>query len=202
MNDWFKIGAFLILLVLLTAEDCSNSKVELSHEDRQSEMFNAIENDFEKANLEPDELKAFENRSLLMLSDLIDYLNIYADSSLTKEFRLQSRQMIESLFSSEEALVSFLEKMNLIEDTVKGILLFEGIEPIRFSLDSYSIAEDFTPEGEMAYTGELEFNLSSNNIDFSNQNTRLEIYLTKSEKQFGENSLEVWGVSFRKLISK
>jgi hypothetical protein len=201
MNEWFKIGALLMLLVLLTAEDCSNSTVELSHEDRQAELFMAMENNFEKENLETDELKAFENRSLLMLSDLIDYMNIYSNSSLTKEFRLQSRQMIESLFSSEKALLSFLEKMNLIEDTEKGILLFEGNEPIYFNLNSYSIVEDLAPEGKLVYAGEIEFIVSSNNFDFGNQNHKLEIYLTKSEKQFGENSLEVWGVSFGKLIS-
>lgn len=196
MNKWLKIGAYLMLLLLLTAEDCADNVTEPSQEERQSMMYIEMENKFEKDQLAEEDLTAFENRSLQMLSDFIDYINIYADSSLIKDFRLQSRQMIDKFFLTVADRNSLFLKLNLVEDEKKGILLFRGTETFNLKLDAHIITGNLSQQTDFTYSGEIKFNVSSNIAEFKPQENNIVIHLKKSQKQFGENTMEVWGVFF------
>ncbi len=194
MNEWFKIAGFLLLLLLLTAEDCSNTVSVPSGEEQMSELFLDMENNFEKEQLKPEDLVAFENRALQMLSDLVDYINICADSSLSSEFRHQSRQMIKSFFINDSGVDSLLLEMKLVEDRKKGIILFNTSEPFQLKLESSEIIEKFVMQYDLTYSGKLKFNLSSNLSDLDPRENEIAIYLKKSKKKFGDKSMNVWGV--------
>lgn len=194
MKQLIKILSFLMLMLLLTSEDCSDRGRETSVEERQMEIFKEIENNFEKEALEPKELRAFENRSLQMLEELADYLNIYADTSLLKEFRLQSKQMIYDLFTSQNELSSFLTHFQVKEDDENNILCSGSNKSLQFHLASASISENLTQQTDLTYSGSIEFVLAVSDSDLSSNKNKLEILLEKNQKQLGKETQEVWGV--------
>jgi len=196
MKSFLKIGSFLLLLVLLTAEDCSDKAVELTYEERQTAMFHEMENGFEKQQPGPEALEAFEERSLQMVTEMVDYLNIYADSSLTKEFRLQAKQMLNDLFIAKEEFDSFLFSFNLFEEKENGIIYAKNKNFIHFDIISSSISESLTQQSDTSYSGNISFVLSSNIEGIKPQNRKLEIRLQRTQKQFGKNSAKVWDLFF------
>jgi len=196
MNEWFKIGAFVLLLFLLTAEDCSNRVSEPSQENQSSQLFLDLENKFEKEQLQPEELVAFEKRSIQMLADLIDYINIYADSGISKEFRLQTRQMIAEFFLNDSEVDSLFTTLNLVEDKKRNILLSNEGKPFQLKLDSCSLSENLSPQSNQIYLGRIEFNLSSNSSVLNSPGNAINVKLLKSPKQFGTDSMDVWGIFF------
>jgi hypothetical protein len=196
MKGLLKIGTFLLLLLLFTAEDCSDKAPELSFEERQTAMFHDIENEFEKEQLRPEALEAFEKRSLQMVTELIEYLNICADSSLSKEFRLQAKQMLMNLFQTEVELKMLLSEFNLFKDIENGIIYAEGGNCVHFQLHSFSISKSLTQQPDLSYSGNIKFKLSSNTEEIKQQERLLEIRLLKTQKQFSEKTKEVWGVFF------
>ena len=90
-----------MLLVLLTAENCSNNNVADRNDQKLNSMFTNIENDFVNDELSEVALSAFEKRAIQKLKDISDYINIYADTSLSVQFRGQAKQMIEADFVME-----------------------------------------------------------------------------------------------------
>lgn len=196
MKKWFKIGSFLLLFTLLTAEDCSYGTAELSYEERQTAMFNRIESEFEKEQLGEQDLKAFENRSLQMFSDLIDYVNVLADTSLSNEFRNQSQEMLSDLFVTENELDSFLGIYNLNKDENDSRINFKGGNPVTFKIISCAVFDHLSLQSDLSYSGSIKFNISANVPGFVWQENLLEIQLQKIPKQFGEETLEVWKVFF------
>lgn len=201
MKGLLNICSFLLLLLVLTAEDCSDRAIELTYEERQTAMFHDIENEFEKEQLRPEALEAFENRSLQMVTELVEYLNICADTSLSKEFRLQSKQMLMNLFQTAVEPETLLSEFNLFEDKEKGIIYAEGGSPVHFQLHSVSISESLTQQPDLSYSGNISFVLSSNIAEIQEQERLLEIRLLKTQKQFGENSAKVWDLSFGRINS-
>ena len=105
MRLFTQILSFLLLLVLLTAEDCAGPSESYKAEmkERQiSEMYQSIENDFINDELSMKSLDAFEKRAIQKLKDISDYINIYADTSLSVQFRIQAGQMIKESFPENE----------------------------------------------------------------------------------------------------
>lgn len=199
MKTWLKIGSFIILLFVLTAEDCSDAPTEFTYEERQRALFSGIENEFLKEQVGLEDLKAFEKRSLQMFTELIDYVNIYADTSLTEDFRKLSRQMVADLFISEEAFESFLTEFNLSENKQKSMLYFEGTKPLHLSILAHTISENLTQNTELSYSGSINFTLSSGITGLPSDEKFLEIQLQKSPKQFGINTIKVWKVHFGEI---
>ena len=195
MKDMIKIGSFLLLLLLFTAEDCSDKATDLSYDERQTEMFQHIEYKFEKAQLQPTDLKAFEIRGQQMVSDLVDYMNIYADTSILKNFRLQAKQMIRELFTSDALLDSFFVQLNFVENYEQGTLFFKE-KPVKIQLQSAYLTESFTQQTDSSYSGSIQFGLYFPEEKFYRQNELLELQLVKKSKQFGENSVIVWELFF------
>jgi hypothetical protein len=201
MRGLLKIASFLLLLLLLTAEDCSDRAIEFTFEERQTAMFQNIENEFEKEELRPEALEAFENRSLQMVTELVDYLNISADSSLSKEFRLQAKDMLMNLFQTRDEFETLLSAFNLLEDKENEIINTEGVHSVHFQLRSVSISESLAQQQDFSYSGNIKFELSSNTAEIKQQERLLEIRLLKTQKQFGGNSVRVWDLYFGGIIN-
>lgn len=198
MKEYFKILSFLGLLFLLTAEDCGNGRAPMSVEEKSTGLYQNLENEFLIEELTPKELVAFEKIAIQKLSDLADYLSIYADSSLSPEFRIQAGNMIREIFYSEEDLQNYLNTFSYVEDTSKH-LLFSKSEGVKTSVDSIQITESIVNKGNSKYEGSIRFSQAIHfersiqpEIHFYNQ--RMKIIVVKTEKYFGEKALRVWTV--------
>ena len=178
-------------------------KIRFSLKDKSICQFYDVENDFAKDKLSRDNLFAFEERAVQKLKDLADYLNIYSNYSLPKEFRLQARQIIQESFESEKVMQDYYQNLNLVEDSVAGILFYsEKAVMFKTEIDSIIITDYFHKNTSSGYAGQLQF---SQKISAINSNDKVlvnihkynfEIILSKTKKQFGNESHIVWTLSF------
>ena len=201
MKQFSKILSFLLLTFLLTAEDCSDRSVEVTKEDSMTDMFQDIENEFVNDELTPNILFAFEKRAVQKLSDLDDYLNIYADTSLSKEFRLQARQMIIESFNDKINLQKYYQNLALLEDTVHLYLHHSvNTEPLCTEINSILVSDSFQKKTMLGYTGELQFTqkifriVSGDTLFMKTFNIHLEIITSRTEKEFGNQIQNVWEI--------
>ena len=201
-----KILSFLMLLVLLTAEDCGNNSAVVSKEDRLNGVFQNIESDFAKDELSGEILSAFEKRAIQKLKDITDYINIYADTSLSVQFRSQANQMIQENFYEKSDVGDFYKGLELLEDTVNGILYYSGkARTFKTAVDSIVIIERLRLKSNSNYEGEIQFSqkiclinaadtVSANNFQF-----RLNMMAIKTKKTFGDKTEDVWEVYFGEI---
>ena len=206
MRQLFKILSFIILLFLLTAETCGDGRVEITKEERLSGMFQNIEDDFVSDELTFETLNAFEKRAIQKLNDLADYLNIYADTSLSEEFRLQAREMILGSFNSEMDLQTYFKSLDFHEDTVNRILYHsEGVGSFITEINSIYTTDFFHKKTFSSYTGKLQFSQKIFRVILTDTvltnifNLHLEIIALKSEKEFGNISQDVWEVNLGEI---
>ena len=191
-----KIIILLIFLVILTAEDCSNLGSESTVVETRTDFYAELEKDFKTESLSPDKLKAFEERSLQMIDDLVDYLNIYSDTEKHVEFRKQSRELIQEMFVSDEDLDVFFDMMDIWEDKTNYKILVNGKKNAVFILESKKIAGGLKFNQNENYDGKLEFVVSVLKSENEKRAVDLNTILKKVEKQFGQESNLVWKVFF------
>ncbi len=195
-----------MLLFLLTAEDCANRNVEATREEKLSGMFQDIENEFVNEELDYISLNAFEIRAIQKVNDLADYLNIYADTSLSEKFRLQAREMVSGTFNSEMDLQTYFTSLGFIEDTTNKVLYLSVEEGVFITeIDSVNTIDFFHKNNYSSYIGKLQF--SQNIVRITSTDTvvvntfkfHLEIIVSKSEKEFGNISQNVWEVNLGEI---
>lgn len=190
-----------MLLFLLTAEDCGNINKQAPREEKQVDVFQVLESEFLNDDLSSDELQAFEIRAVQKLNDLIDYLNVYADTALASEFRIQSKNMIEKVFYKKDDFGNYLQILSFVEDSVKSKLnyLDETIN-LRTEIDSVRIIQPLQKKNNSLYSGEVQFYQSIYKTDNSDKviiksgRQNLKMVVVKSEKQFGEKTQLVWEI--------
>lgn len=206
MKQLLKILSFLLLLFLLTAEDCTNSNVEVTKEDRMTDMFQDIDDEFVNDELTPEILSAFEKRAIQKLSDLADYLNIYADTSLSKEFRLQAKQMLLESFNSAMDLQAYFKNINLSVDSLNDIIYYsEKAVSFDTQINSIVVKENLREQTSSSYIGELSFSQKVYSSTFSkkdNSNSFIlngKMHVIKTEKEFGNETQDVWEVSLGEI---
>lgn len=203
MRQLSKILSFLMLLFLLAAETCSDSNVEVTREDRLSGIYQNIENVFINDELTPEILSAFEKRAIQKLNDLTDYMNIYANPDLDKQFRMQAGQMVRESFYSESDIQNLYRELELVEDTTTQILFSSGFKNGGFyktDVDSIIITENFRRQTFSTYKGELrflqkEFRITSvDSLLIRTSIRHSEIIAIKTGKEFGSEIQTVWEV--------
>jgi hypothetical protein len=209
MKQFSKIMSFLLLLFVLTAEDCSdggNRSSEISKEDRMTDLFKNIEDEFINDELTQEILSAFEERAIQKLNDLADYLNIYADTSLSKEFRLQAKQMLLESFNSAMDLQAYFKNINLSEDSLNAIIYYSENEgSFDTQINSIVIKENLQKRISSSYVGELSFSQKVYSSTFSkkvNSNSFIlngKMHVIKTEKEFGNETQDVWEVSIGEI---
>lgn len=200
MKQYFKILSFLSLLFLLTSEDCSNRDLPMSSEEKSSTLYQNLEDEFLIEELNTTKLLAFEKRAVQKLSDLSDYLTIYADSSLSNEFRIQAKNTLRDMFYSEEDLQNYFNAFSFVEDSSENQLYFGfNNDVVNTSIDSIQMVESFVKKGSK-YEGSIQFsqvlypfgNSTNQIIHFYDQ--QIKIIVIKSEKHFGDKALDIWTV--------
>jgi len=190
-----------MLLVLLTAEDCSNNSDVVTKEDRLTGVFQNIEAEFAKDKLSEEILSAFEKRAVQKLKDIADYINIYADTSLSVQFRKQADQMIQENFYEKNDVNDFYKGLELLEDTVNGILYHSGnVRIFKTAVDSINISERLRLKPDSNYAGGIKFSQKiylinqTDTIVSTSSQSRISILAIKTIKNFGDKTEEVWEV--------
>lgn len=190
-----------MLLVLLTAETCGDSRVADSKEYRLNNTFRDIENKFEKEELSDEILSAFEKRAVQKFKDISDYINICADTSLSLQFRAQANQMIQDNFLEKNDVEIFYGNLEIHEDTLNTALYFsKKRQSFKTETGSIEITRHFLKNSDLTYSGEIQFTQrmevtnSLGSIDSIDSQYRVKILAVKTRKNFGNETEEVWEV--------
>lgn len=200
-----KISTLLFALFVLCAPSCEDEQ-EIAI--REASLLNASKNEireeFEKEYLTEASLYAYETAAKQKLSDLADYFNILADTSLDFSFRSTAAEMIKSTFQSENISLQFsvdIEKPR--EEIEVHQLISDGLENklvlTTFTFDSIQTYEPIHRIGNSTYSGILSFKQNFNSKTSADQirtslNRKADISLKKETKIFGNDTLSVWEV--------
>ena len=206
MKQIIKILNCLMLLFLLTAEDCGPGYKESTPVDNRNTFFEEIESDFIKDELSSETLQAFEKKAEQKLMDLNDYLNIYADPKTSKEFRIQAKEMISKFFMADYDIELYFNKLGLAEDTV-DIILVDVTDGswIESGIISIITEKSFSRISAPEYAG---ITLIKQQIINKNSGLKKEINIPirtkaiKANTKFGNETLEVWKVFLETLSLK
>jgi len=203
MKLFTQILSFLMLLVLLTAENCGGPgesyKAELK-EKQISDEYQNIENEFIKDELSIEDLNAFEIRAVQKLNDIADYINIYADTSISLQFRKQANQMIWENFFEKNDVKNFYKNLEILDDTLNTTLFYLKYGRLfETEFNSIEISNHFQKESGLEYSGEIQFNqrislLNQADTVVINFPRRISMLAVKTEKNFGNKTQEVWDV--------
>lgn len=179
-----------MLLMFLTAENCSKNYSESQQAERiEIKIYQELEDNFMSEKMDTEQLKALEKRAVQKVQELVDYLNIYADSGLDVQFRKQARQMISELFVSNQDLQGFMMKHKVMEDVGKSVLLNTEGESVKFKVGPVHLLAAFNPDENSNYKSRLTY-------QFQNSNISLGVLATKTTKSFGNEKLDVWELFF------
>jgi hypothetical protein len=201
MKIFIKILSYLLLLFLLTAEDCGNNNGQVSKDERENEMFQKMEDKFSDVELSDASLSAFEKRAIQKLKDISDYINIYADTSLSVQFRKQAGKMIQESFLEKISLQKFFNEFDLQEDTMNSVLYHsENMKIFKTAIDSIFIRDQLKMKSVSEYAGEIQFiqkivlKSSAETVVSNTFRCRLNIMAIKTRKNFGDKTEDVWEV--------
>jgi hypothetical protein len=175
MRQVIKILTYFMLLVLLTAEDCSNNSPSPSLDEQRLDLFQNIEDEFNTDKLTRKQLTAFEKRAEQKLIELFELLAIYSDTSLNTEFRQHVKESLDNMFVSNTDAETFLASQ------------------ISLSPESVAISDSLQFVSTAQYAGLISYNYTFQQETLTGE---LPLLLEKTRKQFGDSSLEVWEVFF------
>lgn len=179
-----------MLLMLLTAEDCGDSYSESQQAElNEMKMFDELQGSFVSDELDAESLLALEKRAIQKLQELIEYLNIYADSNLNVQFRKQALQMIGEAFISEQDLQKFFFKNELVVDSIHQVVFSGDKESVKFNIEFIQVSKAFKPFQDSSYKGRLTYEINSSE-------TFLDVLAIKTTKSFGKEKLDVWELFF------
>jgi len=205
MRRFLYILTACLLYLLLSSESCNSTRQDSSAA-HEAELMNAVadlNNEFKSNFLSEKSLIAFETKAKQKLVDFSDYLSIYETKSTDETFRTQAREMILNLFVSENVRINGLllnepeRKDLLINDFLNRKFEFDSFE---LKFDSIKISEPLRRMNEMNYTGSLIFfrfqqaGISADTLIAAPAPMKVEIFVSKVKKSFGNDTLQVWNV--------
>ncbi|PIQ24810.1 MAG: hypothetical protein COW63_19510 [Bacteroidetes bacterium CG18_big_fil_WC_8_21_14_2_50_41_14] len=212
MRDLFKISILLLIYILFSAKSCSDSELKESrHEELVMATRDSIINKLDTEFLSEETFFLAQKSAEQKLLDLADFLNIYYQSNLDTTFKKQTARMILDIFINEDAEVMLGKNTrNNKVLTVKQLLESDfGSDCIKstFHFDSLSLSETLTRRNGKTYFGALNFKQSfiayksMDTLIIEPFNSTADFYLTKVQKYFGAEMLEIWEVKIGNIKS-
>ncbi|HAQ18646.1 MAG TPA: hypothetical protein DCR40_05340 [Prolixibacteraceae bacterium] len=206
MRKFSYILVVIIGYLLLSSKSCDSGQQNSAamHETELMRDMEDLKNEFESDELTEKSLNAFEIKAKQKLVDLSDYLVIYTAKTIDESFRTQARQMIRDLFASENVR---LNGLLLNESDRKGFLINDflnkksGYNSIDLKFYSIRISESLHRINEMNYAGRLRFSrflkaeTSTDTLIIEPAKMEVEIFVSKVNKAFGNDTLQIWNVS-------
>ena len=148
------------------------------------------------------ELTAMQN-----LSDLADYLEVFADASYDTVFRQKAADLIRDMFVSDDALLSFgplrnekLTRVSLEKFFKKGF--GKDVKSVEMTFDPIKVGVPLSKSGQEVYEGTINTTqkLTLHTLSDSSKSYEslvvIPILATQELKIFGTDTLKTWTVRF------
>ena len=190
MKVIIKIAGTICLMLLLMAEDCSNS--EALQEKSVSEERNRLTNHFQSDFLTEQELFSYQLAAKQKILDLKEYLNILCDTSIQLPFREKAGEMVRNIFISDTLQLNILDSDILtVHDFIKNALSGK-LETKPVICDSVWVKKMFYPYSPEMYYSCLVESGTSNSINSHVCNKNIDAWITKQKKVFDTDTLKIW----------
>lgn len=189
--------AFVVLL------SCKSARPEMTADSTQLETVAdsfSLEETFQADSLSASNLRAFENRAVQKLHDVMDLIEIMSNPDNDKAFRAQAKAMLLGNFENDRNEISLvLPDVEPFQYTIAQFadsLTDNRFLPLKLRLTGSNIHEPLSLQDDNAYKGMIYFSLepTANNKTLYPKDMEAEIVLKKIHKDFGGATREVWEV--------
>ncbi|MCX6235161.1 MAG: hypothetical protein NT175_10670 [Bacteroidetes bacterium] len=207
MRRFLIVFALALAYLLLCSKACDDNvqENEKMEQDKVIAVRDSIRDEFEADYLSEGSLYALEATARQKLSDFADYMQMMADTTLDNSFKEKAGDMIKKMFISENVRLRFILEQGRKEKklTVKE-LLADGLRTpyasARFIFDSVEVQEPLQRINTGTFSGRLSFSQKftgyslHDTLTTNSVRTRIDVFVTKVDKIFGDDTLSVWGV--------
>lgn len=208
---YWVVAGFTCFLISCGPSREEKDNVNAMYESNLSTMEDnqALEDTFEIDTLNTVQLNVFQQRARQKLQDFINYMEIISNKSYDLELRLIASKQIEDLFAVSTVFVSIsIAKEPKNKKTVSQFLneiYLSDYDSIKVKTDSVVISKPEKSTESIKYIGEVTAKV---NIDgYKNGEVifnsiaiqKAETIITKTQKQFGDETKMVWTASIGEL---
>lgn len=206
MKRIINILIIIVLYVVFCGKSCEDDSERISRQSQQAILArDSIRKEFETDFLAEEARCAAEVQAVQKLSDLADYVEVFADVTLDSLFREKAGEMIREMFVSEKVRLTFdPERRELARRMSVDEFLKDGFgkrilwADIRF--DSVMILKSPEKSAQGYYLGKLvasQLLICHTQADSisSLYKVSIDFISSKRKKFFGTDTLNVWVVS-------
>jgi len=164
-----------------------------------------LENEFEREEVSPAQLDAFEERGVQKLADLAEYLEYISDESVNETFRLQAKQLALDLFVTADVPYKYYEGEEIIETTIdkylKHLLQQKGVKT-HFEFPGINTISEIEKTQDGTYFWLVQFVEKQEGDENTSARlvVTLKISLQKVIKQFGSETKFIWEVLLGEMV--
>ncbi len=204
MKQQYAIYSSLLMVILLLLLSCKAGNREASQDyafKEESTSNISLQETFQSDSLSDVNLRAFENRAIQKLHDVMDLIEILSDSMQENTFRSQAKVMLlENFENADDNQISlilpdikpFQYSVSRFADT----LLHNRFLPLKLKMVDATIKKPLSLQNNNTYQGTIFFILepTANRQTLYPKELTATIILKKTTKTFGDTVREVWEV--------
>ncbi len=179
-----------IILFALIISGCSMGGKEFRPAEtvNQEPKRSTIDENIERAMLDPEAVNAFELQAVEKFRDLLDYIKVSKSAELDQILRDEASKAVDQLFVAESD-----SKTIALTDKEKSVTVDELMTDLS-SIKEIIFATPFRPLRSDVFAGEINY-LPLDSI----ARKKILVYLIRIEKSFGSEKHYVWEIKFGEI---
>lgn len=205
MKHMYTIYTLLLITVTVLLLSCKSGNQEAYRDYALEEATTAdsisLQETFQSDSLSEANLRAFEDRAIQKLHDVMDLIEILSNPKNDSTFRSQAKTMLLGNFENldKNRISLILPDINPFRFTVSQFadsLLNNGFLPLKLKILESSVKRPLTLMAKNKYQGTIYFQMEStaNFKTLYPKDLIVNIVLKKAAKDFGGSSRDVWEV--------
>ena len=204
MKQQYTIYSSLLMVILLLLLSCKAGNRETSQDyafKEESTSNISLQETFQSDSLSDVNLRAFENRAIQKLHDVMDLIEILSDSMQENTFRIQAKAMLlENFENPDKNLISLIlpdiKPFRFTVSQFADTLLNNGFLPLKFKIQESTVKRPLASVGKDRYQGTIFFQVepTTNFKTLYPKDVMVNVALKKITKDFGDSSQDVWEV--------
>lgn len=204
MKHMYTIYTLLLITVTVLLLSCKSGNQEAYRDYALEEAATAdsisLQETFQSDSLSEANLRAFEDRAIQKLHDVMDLIEILSNPKNEPTFRAQAKTMLLGNFEKSENTISLIlpdtEIFKYSIEQFADSLFKDRYVTLKLKIIEARVHQSLTKSGDDNYQGKLFLRISPalNHKTFYPKEIIVEIFLKKTKKDFGVDNRSVWEV--------
>ncbi len=193
----------MVVLLLLLSCKAGNQEAyqDYALEEAATSDSISLEETFQSDSLSEANLRAFENRAIQKLHDVMDLIEILSNPKNESSFRTQAKTMLLENFENPannqiSLILPDIKPFRLTVSQFADTLLNNGFLPLKLKISESSVKQPLTLADKNKYQGIIYFQMepTANVKTLYPKDVMVNIVLKKATKDFGGSFRDVWEV--------